>query len=303
MSPQFSENLLIEIYVEVDDLLKAFEKWSEQKALGKLRHPTRTPGLSPSEIATIMIAYHHSSYKCLEYYYKECILGSFHHCFPKAPCYGRFVPFEERTFPLLFLVLMFKTSQSLRTGYYFIDSKKLEVCHVRREKSHKVFKDFARKGKSSMGWFYGLKVHLVINHLGQIVSFLFTPGSTADNNKEVLQQMLKGLKGKCCGDKGYLTTLFEHFYTLGLHLVVRPKCNMKSLSLPVVQQDVQLLKQRAVIESVNDILTTVCNLEHSRHRNPLHGIVNMLSALIAYQYLPTKPHIFIPGALNYLKAA
>ena len=86
MSPQFSENLLIEIYVEVDDLLKAFENWSQQKAVGKLRLPTRTPSLSPSAIATILIAYHHSSYKCFEYYYKECLLGRFHGCFPKAPC-------------------------------------------------------------------------------------------------------------------------------------------------------------------------------------------------------------------------
>ena len=86
VSPQFSENLVIEIYVEADDLLKAFENWSQQKAVGKLRLPTRTPSLSPSAIATILIAYHHSSYKCFEYYYKECILGRFHGCFPKAPC-------------------------------------------------------------------------------------------------------------------------------------------------------------------------------------------------------------------------
>lgn len=268
-----------------------------------MRLPTRTPGLSPSEIATILIAYHHSRYKCFEYYYKECIPGSFHGCFPQAPCYERFVPFEARTFPLLFLILLLKTSQSIRTGYYFIDSKKLEVGHICRGKSYKVFKEFARKGKSSMGWFYGLKVHLVINQVGQIVSFLFTPGSTADNHQKVLLQLLEGLQGKCCGDKGYVTTLFEHFYTLGLRLVVRPKKKTKSLSLPILQQEVQLLKQQAVIESVNDILTTVCNLEHSRHPNPLQGIANMLSALIAYQFMPAKPHIFIPGALNYLQAA
>jgi hypothetical protein len=302
MRPQFNENLLVEVYVEVDDLLKAFESWSAERSLASLHHSTRTPGLSPSEIATILIAYHHSGYKCFEYYYKECILGSHQHCFPKAPCYQRFVLYEERIFPLLYLLLLHKTSQSLRTGYYFIDSKQLPVCHLCREDSHKVFKGFARKGKSSTGWFYGLKVHLVINHLGEIVSFLITPGSTADNNKNVLLHLLSGLNGKCCGDKGYLSTMFEYFYTLGLHLVVRPKKNMK-LMLPVVQEDVHLLKQRAVIESVNDILTTVCNLEHSRHRNPLHGIANMLAALIAYQYLPTKPHIFIPGAPNYLKAA
>ena len=189
----------------------------------------------------------------------------------------------------------------MRTGYYFIDSKKLEVCHLKREKSHKVFGDQARKGKCSTGWFYGLKLHLVINHMGEIVSFLVTSANTADNNKEVLTHLLQDLQGKCCGDKGYLTTLFANFYQRGLQLLVRPKKNMKSLA--ALPSDVKLLKQRSVIESVNDILTTVCNIEHSRHRNPVNGLASILSALIAYQYTEHKPHVFIPSAINYLQAA
>ncbi len=191
--------------------------------------------------------------------------------------------------------------ESQRSGYYFVDSKKLEVCHLKREHTHKVFKGFARKGKSSTGWFYELKLHLVINHLGQIVSFLITPANTADNNHGVLTSLLENLKGKCCGDKAYFTILFESFFEQGLQLLVKPKRNMKAL--PAFHQDVQLLKQRSLIESVNDILSTVCNVEHSRHRNPFHGLANVLAALIAYQYTEVKPHIFIPGAINYLQAA
>jgi hypothetical protein len=301
MSPQFSENLLLELYVEVDDLLKAFAKWSRSKAIGKAYQPTRTPDLIASEIVTIVVAYQFSGYKCFEYYYRECILKSCHHCFPQAPTYQRFVSYIDRVLPLLFLVLLCKCAQSQHTGYYFMDSKKLEVCHLKREHTHKVFKDFARKGKGSMGWFYGLKLHLVINHLGEVVSFLLTPANIADNNKEVLGNLLQGLQAKCCGDKGYFTTLFERFYSQGLQVLVKPKRNMRPL--PAFTQDVHLLKQRPVIESVNDILATVCNVEHTRHRNALHGLSNILSALIAYQYLPHKPHIFIPGAINYLQAA
>jgi hypothetical protein len=165
-------------------------------------------------------------------------------------------------------------------------AKKLEVCHIKRERSHKVFKEQACKGKSSTGWFYGPKLHLVINHLGEIVSFLITAGHTADNNKEVLSYLLKDLQGKCCADKGYLTTLFATFYQSGLQLLVRPKKNMKPL--PALPANIRLLKQRAIIESVNDILATVCNVEHSQHRNPLHGLTNILSALVAYQYLEHK---------------
>lgn len=301
MPPQVNENLLAEIFVESDDLLKAFEQYSEQRALGRLLLPRRQPLLSASEITTIVVAYHLSGYKCFEYYYRECILKAYLHCFPKAPSYGRFVCSIVKVVPLLLLLLLYKCSQSLRSGHYFIDAKKLEVCHLKREKQHRVFKGFARKGKGSMGWFYGLKVHLVINHLGELVSFLITPANVADNNHSVLRHLLSGLKGRCAGDKGYFTTLFEQFYEQGVHLLVRPKRNMKSL--PAFTEDVRFLKQRPLIESVNDILATVCNVEHSRHRNPLHGYANMLAALIAYQYLPYKPHLFIPGAANYLQQA
>lgn len=301
MSPQVSENLLVEIYVETDDLYKDFLAWSVQKAIGRFVFPRRTPRLSPSEIATILIAYHLSGYKCFEYYYREHILKTYLACFPQAPSYGRFVCSIIRVVPLLLLVLMYKCSQSVRGGYYFIDSKKLEVCHLRREKGHQVFKLFARKGKGSMGWFYGLKLHLVINHLGQLVSFLLTPANTADNNHAVLTHLLHGLTGKCGGDKGYYTTLFEQFYEAGIHLLLRPKKNMKAL--PAFPDDVRFLKHRPLIESVNDILATVCDVEHTRHRNPLHGYASILSALIAYQYLPHKPHLFIPGTTNYLTQA
>lgn len=301
MSPQFSENLLIKMYIEVDDLHLAYLAWRTPGMVGKARRPTRSVALSVTEIVTIIAAYHLSGYKCFEYYYRELILGTYLPLFPHAPSYPRFVSYMGRALPLLILWTMFKAAQSTRTGYYFIDSKKLEVCHLKREKSHKVFRDQARKGKCSTGWFYGLKLHLVINHMGEMVSFLVTSANTADNNKEVLTYLLQDLQGKCCGDKGYLTTLFKDFYQRGLQLLVRPKKNMKSLA--ALPSDVKLLKQRSVIESVNDILATVCNIEHSRHRNPFNGLASILSALIAYQYMEHKPHVFIPNAVNYLQVA
>jgi hypothetical protein len=233
---------------------------------------------------------------------RQVILGAYLNCFPKAPTYRRFVALVCRCVPLLLLWLLYKTSQSVRTGPYFIDTKKLEVCHLKRAWSHRVFKGIARKGKTSTGWFYGLKLHLVINHLGQIVSFLITPGNVADNNKGVLHRLLNGLAGRCTGDKGYWTTLFERFLQQGLVLLVRPKTNMKQ-RLPALPADVRFMKQRPLIESVNDILGTVLNVEHTRRRSPLNALAYMLSALVAYQYIQHKPHVFIPGAPNYLQAA
>lgn len=302
MSPQLSEDILAQIFVETDDLCKDFQHWSTQSSVGRLLLPQRrTPNLCPAEVATICIAYHLSGYKCFEYYYRECLLKTYHHLFPEAPSYKRFVALIIRVLPLLLLLLLYKCSQALRTGHYFVDSKKLEVCHIKREHSHKGFERIARKGKGSMGWFFGLKLHLVINHLGQVVKCMLTPANVADNNHHLLRRLLSGLSGKCAGDKGYQSALFEEFCVQGLQLLVRPRRGMRHLPVPVA--DAALLRQRPLIESVNDILATVCDVEHTRHRNPYHGLASIVSAVVAYQYLPIKPHLFIPGAQNYLQQA
>lgn len=301
MRPQISENKLIELFIEVDDLYAAYEQWQMKQQSGANKKRRRQPELHPSEVATIVCAYHLSGYKCFEYYYRTCILEHYRSWFPQAPSYERFVSLLGRAVPLLLLWLLYKMGQSLHTGYYFIDSKKLEVCHLKREKQHRVFEGWAAKGKASTGWFYGLKLHLVINHLGQLVSFALTPGNVADNNQGLLLHLLGQLQGKCGGDKGYLTQLFSYFYENGLHLLCRPRHNMKAL--PASPQEVRLLKQRAVVESVHDILTSVCDLEHTRHRSPFNALANIYAALIAYQFLEHKPHVFIPDAPNYLMAA
>lgn len=152
MSPPISENRFLEIYVECDDLLKAFQSWSAQRALKgflPLRRPP--PRLSASATCTILIGYHLSGYKGFEYHYREAVLKTYLSLFPDAPSYGRFVCAILRVVPLLLLLLLYKCSQSVRTGYYFIDSKKPEICQLKREKGHKVFQGFARKGKGSTG--------------------------------------------------------------------------------------------------------------------------------------------------------
>ena len=212
--------------------------------------------------------------------------------FPHIVSYERFLNLLLRILPGLYLFLKYTTLTSQRTGFYLVDSKKLVVCDNRRIHSHRVFEGIAQGGKSSTGWFFGLKLHLVINNMGQIMNFLLTPGNVADNNHGVLETLLKDLKGECYGDKGYLSTLFEAFYKQGLLLITKVKANMKN-SLFKLQQAYKLRK-RALIESVNDILISVFDLEHSRHRNPVNALVHILSGLIAYCFYPNKPAIYMP---------
>ncbi len=178
----------------------------------------------------------------------------------------------------------------------------LEVYHLKREHSHRVFWAWARKGKSSTGWFYGFKLHLVINERGEIINWTITPGNVADNNAALLQQLLQGRTGICMGDKGYYTSLFEWFYQQQLHLLVRPKRNMKK-HLPSLIDHQHYLRKRALIESVNDLLVSVCDLEHTRHRKPENAFAHIAATLIAYQFLDYKPAMFIPNHQSDLRTA
>jgi len=300
MDVQFTEIKLIELFVEVDDLHKAFLEYKKTIGHSPLKC-TRQTQLVGSEVCTILVAYHYSGYKCFEYYYREMILKRHADCFPGAPTYERFVGLIPRAADLIYLWLLYSAGRSKRTGLYFIDSKKLQVCHLKREHSNRVFKEVAAKGKTSTGWFFGLKLHLVINNLGEIVSFDLTPGNVADNNHGLLMKLLNGLDGRCVGDKGYLSKLFGFFFENGLHLITKPKKNMKKL--PVDNSLNLLINKRAVIESVFDILGTICDVEHSRHRSPLNASIHIFSALIAYQYLEEKPRVFFPSRLKKLRIA
>ena len=293
MNVQITENKLIELYLEIDDLFIEFMNYQKAKGTYPKRLPTRVTQLSGSEVCTILVAYHLSGYKCFEYYYNQSILIQYQSYFPSAPSYECFLSYIPKATPMIHLWLLYTMGRSQRTGLYFIDSKKLPVCHLRREKCHKVFKEIARKGKTSTGWFYGFKLHLVINNLGEIMSMDLTSGNVADNNQKVLSKLLQGLDGMCVGDKGYFTKLFDTFFENGLHLVTKPKKKMKPL--PTTNLNNKLINKRGIIESTFDILMSVCDIEHTRHRKPINAETHILAALIAYQFLDKKPSVFFPS--------
>lgn len=287
MEAQYTENLLVKMYVELDDLLQAYQAFLHSQGI---KFERRNCSLSDAEAATIIALYHLAAYKCFEYYYLDMVLGKLKSWFPKAPDYKVFLRYIKMSLELMHLWLLFKTAESKATGTYFIDSKKLEVCHLKRAHNHQVFKEIAHKGKTSTGWFYGLKIHLVINEFGEIMAFELTAGNVADNNKELLKRLLDKLQGICVGDKGYQTALFEYFYLNGLHLVVKPKKNSKKQQ-PEQDKLIKLSKKRALVESVFDITSSVLDIDHTRHRSSVNGWVNILSALVAYQYMEQKPSL------------
>jgi hypothetical protein len=178
------------------------------------------------------------------------------------------------------------------TGISYIDSTPLRACHIRRERSNKVFKGFAAKGQCSIGWFYGFKLHLVINDKGEILDFMLTQGNVDDRDPLKNKSFHKKIFGKLFGDKGYISSsLFEKLFIDGIHLVTKLKKNMKN-SLMLISDKIYL-KKRALIETVNDELKNICQLEHTRHRSFSNFITNLLSGLIAYSFFPKKPSLNI----------
>jgi hypothetical protein len=171
------------------------------------------------------------------------------------------------------------------TGISFVDSTALRVCHNRRIARHKVFLDMAARGQSSTGWFYGFKLHLVVNDRGDILAFQLTPGNVDD--RVPVPKLAATLFGKLFGDKGYLSTpLFKTLFEQGVQLVTNLRSNMKNKLTPLT--DKLLLRKRWIIETINDQLKNISQIEHSRHRSPVNFIVNVLAGLIAYMWQPKK---------------
>jgi len=178
------------------------------------------------------------------------------------------------------------------TGISFIDSTPIRACHIRREKQNRVFKGLATKGQCSIGWFFGFKLHLIINDKGEILDFMLTQGNVDDREPLKNKSFHKKVFGKLFGDKGYISqTLFEQLFIDGIHLITKIRKNMKNSLMQI--KDKIILRKRALIETVNDELKNVCQVEHTRHRGFNNFIANLLSGLIAYSFFPKKPSINI----------
>jgi transposase len=276
---------MVMIFCDIDDfcrhLLTAQYPQLETHS-GQKRHRSR--GLTLSEVMTIVVFFHGSHYRTFKHFYLAHMLLQRRGEFPALPSYTRFVELIPMT--LLPLCAYLQTRKGQVTGIQFIDSLPIRVCHNRRIPSHKVFAGLARRGKGSLGWFYGFKLHLVINEQGELLALTLTPGNVDD--RRPVRKLVRQLWGKLFGDRGYISQeLFEQLWSQGLQLITRLKRNMKNRLMPVM--DKLLLRKRALIECVNDQLKNISQIEHTRHRSATNGIVNMLAAVVAYTFQPKKP--------------
>lgn len=275
------------LFVDVDDFWLNFQKSYHQHLVsGGKRHRNRTGQLSVSEMITILIAFQTSNYRTFKHFY---LYLQHHHRtdFPQLTSYNRFVQRIGHVTIPLFAYLMAHCRGNV-TGISFIDSTPLKVCSNKRTHRHRVFDGIATIGRSTMGWFFGFKLHLVINERGELLAFTLTPGNVDDRTP--VEAMTTDLWGKLFGDKGYISqNLFDKLYARGLKLVTHVRKNMANKLMD--WQEKILLRKRSLIETINDQLKNVCQIEHTRHRSPANFLVHLMAGLAAYAKQPKKPSL------------
>lgn len=281
---------LVEMFCAVDDFCLAFEPhWHGRLMASGQVQRQRARQLCQSEIMTILILFHQSHYRHFKAFYTEHVLVHLRAEFPGLVSYTRFVEFIPST--LLPLCGYLRHCFGACTGISFIDSTPLAVCHNRRIAQHNVFAGSAARGKTSVGWFFGFKLHLVFNDQGELLNIALTPGQVDD--RKPVPQLVKQLFGKLFGDKGYISqALFKQLLeTFGVQLITKLKSNMKNRLMPLT--DRLLLRKRAIVETIIDQLKNISQIEHTRHRSPVNFLVNLLCGLIAYCHQPKKPSLHL----------
>ena len=267
------DDTLVILYCLVDEFCKRFYPEWEKTLIAQGTIKRRRPSnISPAEIMTIIVFFHMLRFRDFKTYYIYYVVPHLKPYFSFLPSYSHMVNLMKSVLVPLCIFVQSLTGE--QTGIYFIDSTILKACHIKREKQHRVFNGIAKKAKSTIGWFFGFKLHLVIN---------------VDDRKPV-PDLVKHLTGKLVGDKGYISQeLFEKLFQRGLQLITRLKGNMKNKLMPLI--DKLLLRKRALIETVNDPLKNISQIEHTRHRSVWNFMVNILGALAAYCLQPKKPSL------------
>lgn len=277
---------LVSIFCEIDDFCKELDKNISESLLSAPVKGNRGPNcsVSISEIMTVQILFQMVGYRNFKTFYTGFLTQYWSHYFPTLPGYVRFVELMPRSiFPL---TLFTQLNCGKKTGIYYIDSSCLPVCHLKRSRRHKTFDTVAQYGKTSVGWFFGLKIHLVVNHNGELIAFKITQGNRHDNTAG--QSLLASLRGLAFGDKGYIgKKLFEVLFEGGLKLITRKRKNMKEpLNISAYEQ--QLLNQRGIIETIFNCLKHKYHIWHTRHRSVINAMAHLMAALAAYTIEPLK---------------
>ncbi len=190
------------LFCHIEDFCQQFEaQWRQRLVSAGTQRRQRQRSLSLSEILPILVNFHRQQYRNFKAYYCQHVCVYWRSAFPGRVSYQRFVAWMPSA-PLP-LCMYLKHWFSTCSGISFIDSSSLKVCHNRRIRRHKVFQSLADRGKTSVDWFFGFKLYLVINDWGELLNIQMTPGNTDD--RKPVDGLLKDPYGKVFADRGYVS--------------------------------------------------------------------------------------------------
>ena len=275
------------IFCEIDDFCREFEpKLNQQMLAAGTRRRIKPTRLSRAEVMTILVLFQQSGFRDLKRFYTKVVCQYWRKDFPNLLSYQRFVEVQRES--LILLGALMQTRLGKCSGVSFVDSSKIAVCHNLRIKQNKVFDGVAKRGKTSTGWFYGFKIHLIVSDTGEILAWQITLGNVDD--RQPAPKMAQSLWGKLFGDKGYISqTLSELLGAENVQLITKVKKNMQNKFVNFF--DKLLLRKRAIIESINNQLKNISQIEHTRHRSVWNFYTNVVAGLIAYTYQAKKPNL------------
>ena len=284
-NPDLTEVLII-IYTFVDDFFKnvinSIGFALEKVEVTQNKPPTKKPSLSLAEVVTLSIFRFYTGHRTWKDFYKH--IKHYHaQDFPRLPSYQNFIRQVNRASVVAVImskiICKFFLDLTPESDPKFVDSTKLEVCGIKREFSHKVCKGLAKKSKSTMGWFYGFKLHVICNQWMQILDFRITPGNVDD--RDGLEMIWADVLGTIVADAGYLgKERQEKAQTLGKHLFAAARANMKKL---MTKTQHELLKMRQCVETVFAVLKQRFGLVNTLPRSPLGHFAYYCWAILAYQ--------------------
>ncbi|MFA5831579.1 MAG: IS982 family transposase [Candidatus Paceibacterota bacterium] len=279
-----SQTILLLIFCFVDDFIKGIFN-NIKFALARPDQntpPTKKHNLSIAEIVALCIFRFFSGIKNWKDFYRH--VRSYHaKDFPNLPNYQNFISAANRLSGFAAILIqgfmqIFKNGTSV-DDKKFTDSTRLPVCEIKREFSHKVAKNIATKSKSTMGWFYGFRLHIISNELLQILSFKITTATV--DERVALEMMWKDIFGMIIADAGYIGKEWkDKAAELGKNLFTGVRANMKKI---MTEAQHQLFKLRQKVEIVFSVLKLRFGLVTTLPRPELGYLAHYLWCIAAYQ--------------------
>lgn len=271
----------------IDDFCQTFEpEWDKRLLASGGKKRRRAASLCLSELMTLAVLFHQLRFRQFKSFYLLHAQRFLRAEFPGLPSYQRCLELLPRC--IVPLSALFEAVKGECPGISILDSSPLAVCDNLRIARHRVFAGIAARGKSSTGWFFGFKLHIAINHRGELLSMKVTAGNVDD--RKPVAHLCRNLFGRVYADKGYIAQwLVECLRQQQVEFITKVRKNMKPVARAPFDQ--ALVRRRSLIETVFDELKNLCRVEHTRHRSYGGFLVNLMGGIIAYCLAPNKPRL------------